>query len=140
MHKLKSGFLQLGAQQVKVHVVRKLYARETIYGEAKTSENIIRLAGDVAATQAVDTLLHEIGHFLLAGNPLTDKDEEYIVGALGRGLASLFRDNPEWIESILKIFREEANRCQPKSTHKQTKAVTRTNPRARRRSSRPRRT
>ncbi len=118
MGKLKSGYIQLGAQRVEVQVVRGLYKRLKLYGDADFSKNRIRLARDVNATLAVDTLFHEITHFWLVGSPISDEDDEYIAGALGRGLASLFRDNPKWVSAISKIFREEA-KCRQKSTYKQ---------------------
>ncbi len=118
MGKLKSGYIQLGAQRVGVRVVSGLYKRKKLYGDANFNKNEIRIAGDTEGTLAIDTLFHEIVHFLLLGNSIPGREEEYIANALGRGLASLLRDNPEWIRTMLRIFREEA-KCQPKSTHKQ---------------------
>lgn len=113
---LKSGHLQLGAQSIKVRIVPGLYKRRKLYGDANFNKNEIRLAGDMSDTVAVDTFLHEITHFLLAGCPISSKDDEYIAGVMGRGLASLFRDNPEWMGMIAKIFWED-KKCQQKSTH-----------------------
>jgi hypothetical protein len=121
--KLKSGHIQLGAQRVEVRIEPKMHERERLYGEVRAHMNVIRLAGDVVATQAVDTLFHEIGHFLFTGSSFSDDDCERIAEVLGPGLASLFRDNPEWISTVSKIFRGEA-KCQSNSTRnrKQTRA------------------
>ncbi|KPL13123.1 hypothetical protein AMJ85_00250 [candidate division BRC1 bacterium SM23_51] len=119
--RLKSGTIELGAQSIEVRVVPGLFKRRRLYGEAHFNKDLILLAGDMTSASAVDTLLHEITHFMLAGAPISSKDEEYIAGAFGRGLASLFRDNPEWIMAILEVFREE-KKCQVKSTCKQTAA------------------
>ena len=124
-NRLKSGTIQLGAQPIDVRVVSGLYKRRKLYGEARFDKDTILLARDITSAAAVDTLLHEITHFMLVGAPISSKDEEYIAGAFGRGLASLFRDNPEWIMAILEVFREE-KKCRVKSTRKQVGSKART--------------
>jgi hypothetical protein len=128
--KLKSGHVQLGAQRVRVHVIHNLRERENIYGDVTAAKNVIRLAGDVAATQAVNALLHEVVHFLLEESTILGKEHENIACTLGRGLTGLFRDNPEWITAIQTIFRGEA-KCPRKSTHKRKQTARRTRQRTR---------
>lgn len=45
--------------------------------------------------QLADTLMHELGHALLASVGLTDAQEERVCLALGPGLLALFTDNPD---------------------------------------------
>ena len=140
MNGFKSGVVQLGAQRVEIRIVPALYKEEELFGDADCAKNVIRIAGDIVATQAAETLLHEITHFLIGSSLLSAEVEEFVVSAISGGLSSLFRDNSELVKSITKVFREEATKCRQKSTHKRKQTARTRTKRPLRRQQRLRRT
>lgn len=67
-----------------------------------------------------EVVLHEIVHGIMGGRGpawVTDAQEEELTELLGRGLAQVFRDNPEWIKWLLK---QSQNCCktEPESKEK----------------------
>jgi hypothetical protein len=78
------------------------------YGETDRVRRIIRIDTDYAPQQSAETLLHEILHCvwgLWSISDLRKLDEEAVVHAVGKGLATVIRDNPEvfaWIDMALR--------------------------------------
>lgn len=63
----------------------------------------IALYAEQGATKVADTLLHELGHAVLATVKLEEDIEEAVCLALGPGLLQLIRDNPrlvDWVRSL----------------------------------------
>lgn len=56
---------------------------------------VIGIDAEQAPTALADTLLHEVGHALLAGAGLAEAIEERVCLVLGPGLLQLVRDNPD---------------------------------------------
>jgi hypothetical protein len=78
------------------------------YGETDRVRRIIRIDTDYTPQQSAETLLHEILHTIWAMwnvSELRKLEEEAVVHALGKGLATVMRDNPDvlaWIDMALR--------------------------------------
>lgn len=73
------------------------------YGKTSARENTFWFAPDPgSAMNAVDTVLHEIGHaiFWAYGIKESDDEERVVSIAFGTGLSQVFRDNP-WLTGWL---------------------------------------
>jgi sorbitol-specific phosphotransferase system component IIA len=70
------------------------------YGHASLDRLVIAVAADMPHSVLVDTLLHELGHALLASVGLTEAQEERVCLALGPGLLGLLRANPALVEFV----------------------------------------
>lgn len=103
--------LMLGPHAVEVTTVSEGLGEDC--GEANIHANTISIDQGLAPTTMVETVLHEVVHFLLSGLPLPGEAEEMVACVLGRGLADFIRDNPEWVKLFQDTFRDEENKlCQ----------------------------
>lgn len=94
-------------------VVRELVGSKNIddVGEADTQSNIIVVRPGLAPSQEVETILHEVVHFMLGGLPLGDPMEECVTVILGRALTAFIRDNPTWVRQFSTVLSEEKRKC-----------------------------
>lgn len=99
--------LRIGAFDIEILVMGagEVQARGE-HGSFSTAEGVIRIAADhVGPANAIDTLLHEVGHAIWWAYMLQDDDkQERIVGLTATAWTQIYRDNPEllaWIAETL---------------------------------------
>ena len=112
--------IRVGAHDLKIVVG---YNSEK-YGEYIEQDDMIFIANNgVPTTKKIDTVLHEILHVLYGAGHLqegTDVDadmltEERIVTVLASGLTQVFRDNPDLVDVLGELNKNnnELSRTQP---------------------------
>jgi hypothetical protein len=105
--------LQIGPHTVKV--LKFDLRDQDAAGEAHVQTNEIHVRSGMSASQEVETLIHEISHFLLCPVALPDGFDECTAGVIGKGFTDFIRDNPVWVRRFLDVFKkEEQSKCQQK--------------------------
>lgn len=100
--------LKLGAHNIKVvEVPNSGMRRASIFGEWDPGANTISIAAEIAPTRKVEVLLHELFHSFVSGHESVN--EELCAIQAGEGFAALVRYNPDLIEDMLNLFKEETN-------------------------------
>jgi hypothetical protein len=74
------------------------------HGQCSINRLVVAIDGELPATLMGETVLHEIGHFLLASVGITDEDVvERLALRFGVDVMALIRDNPDlvkWVQSL----------------------------------------
>lgn len=80
--------------------------REDLYGQCDRGRGIIRICFEHDARSVGNTVLHEFMHAIYYEWSLADDDrEERIITTMANGLATVWRDNPDWMNWIGKILK-----------------------------------
>ena len=80
-----SDYIQIGAQKVGVEIVKTRRDDDFTFGESDPHAGKMSLYADLSPANAVDTVLHEVTHFLMCGLPISKKDDEYLANVeIGR--------------------------------------------------------
>ena len=101
-------FVKVGHLTYKIaEMTRKDAERADIYGDIVHSDASIRVKEGMAPGATAETLLHEIMHAVFdeweIKMPIAE--EERIVGAMARGMATVMRDNPAVMAWMMKTLR-----------------------------------
>lgn len=90
------ALLRILGHNVKVEITEGLMENHNALGIASANSNTILLDPKQDASQLLDTLIHEINHFISYINNLdVASDEEGIVTRMSSGMAAVLIDNPE---------------------------------------------
>lgn len=103
----------IGPHRVKVKVC-KLKDKDIAGQEFFVESNEIHIAEGMPISQEIETLLHEVVHCWISVVPLGNRMDEIIAGVVGRSLAAFLTDNPTTIRRILKLLKQEDEKCQTK--------------------------
>lgn len=92
------GRIKLGGQTWTV-ITRAFDGDLNLYGRTRARQALIQLDPDQSATQARDTMLHELLHACVSNTPLnlSDEDEERVVRGITPWLLAALRDNPRLV-------------------------------------------
>jgi hypothetical protein len=105
------GSVKVGYRTYRLELWTEQQAKdEDSDGECDHETGVIRLDPTMDAQKAGNTLLHELIHavWYVWSMPEENIEEEFAVGALTNGLATVIRDNPGlfgWIERSLQSDR-----------------------------------
>ncbi len=80
-----------------------------VSGSVSSDDRLIQIESELShATDAVDTMWHEILHVLVQDSTLvSDSDEEQLVGVLANKMTELCVRNPDLLEWVLHTVKEE---------------------------------
>ena len=96
------GSVKIGYRDYEIRFQPKDIKESDDFGECLKNEAVILIHEPQRLQDKAETLLHEACHAIWNAADLPDKaTEEQAVKALSKGLAGVFRDNPEAIKWIL---------------------------------------
>jgi hypothetical protein len=98
-------YIMIGPHRISIERTAEL--DEDTIGLAVFRSNKMLICAGLPPTIEVETVLHEIAHFMLYGVLSKDKDTECVANVFGRGLASFIRDNPKCVRWLQKVLAEE---------------------------------
>ena len=98
------AYVDIGPHKVQVSTIEM--GGDDI-GEALTRENRIGICVGMAESQQVETMIHEVTHFLLSGLPLGEPLEECVTIAIARGMTAFLRDNRDLAKQMLEVLEEK---------------------------------